>query len=99
MLSVVKTGAKLLPNGIVDSVWPDVRIKSSPNFPKIAQKVVTAVLTEKVLFFKIAKSHLIYKASFERKFIKKNFQKSSNCNTATTHTVLLGSNIIDDGYR
>ena len=34
------------------SVWPDVRIKSSPNFPKVAKNLVTAFFTEKVCFSK-----------------------------------------------
>ena len=30
---------------------PDVRIQSGQNFPKFAQKEVTAIFTEKVMFF------------------------------------------------
>ena len=37
-----------------DTVWPAVGVKSSPIFPKVAQKVANAVF-KRVRFFKIAK--------------------------------------------
>ena len=34
------------------SVWPDVGVKSSPIFPKVAQKVANAVFTQEWCFSK-----------------------------------------------
>ena len=52
----------------------DVRTKISPNsFAKVAPKVIITIFTEKVMF---SKKFPHIKATFDRQFVTKNFQKS-----------------------
>ena len=46
-------------------VWPEIDVKSSPNFPRVAQKVATVVF-----FQNSSKSHQTFGVTFERKFLK-----------------------------
>ena len=46
------------------AVWPDLGIQCSPIFPKVAQNVAKAVLTLRVVYFKIAPNVTKYLGSF-----------------------------------
>ena len=48
-------------------LWPDVGMKSSPNFPKVAQKLSTAGFTLKVTFLYIAQKGVKYLGYFWKK--------------------------------
>ena len=52
--------------------------KKSPIFFKVAQKLATAAKLKKSWFSKLCKKSTSIRATFERKFVPKNFQKSPN---------------------
>ena len=60
------------------SVWPDVEIKSSPSFPKVAQKVASPVWLKKWWFSQLPKKSPNIWATFEVKCDAKKFRKSPN---------------------
>ena len=39
--------------GDTDWVWPDLGVKSSPTFAKVAKKIAKRVITKKVALFKM----------------------------------------------
>ena len=65
-------------------VWPDVGIKGAPNFPKVAPKVATTVITHKVTFFKMLEISPNIWATFLIRFVAKNIKKSPNLVTLLT---------------
>ena len=66
-------------NDLVQTVWPDVGIKSSQIFSKVAQKAARLYLLKKRLF---PKSHKCF-GYFYKKFCSQGFWKTAQCN----HTV------------
>ena len=62
-------------------MWPEIEVKSRPNFPRVAQKVATAASPWKVMFSKNTR-HL---GCFWKKSVTKNFQKLPNLVTLFTN--------------
>ena len=54
--------------------WPEIELKCSPYFPRVAQKVATAVSTWKGMSFKVAENSPDIWANFESKYVT--FQNS-----------------------
>ena len=59
-------------------MWPDVAIKRSQISPKVAQNVVTAIFSNKMMFSRLPKELPNILASFVWKIVSKTFQKSHN---------------------
>ena len=66
------------------TVWPDVRVKSSPIFSKSCSKISTSVKHKKCHFHNRPKMFLNIWATFAWNFVPKNFQKSPNLVTLAT---------------
>ena len=60
------------------SVWPDVGIKSSPNFTNNAQKGATTVFTYRVMLFTVAQKISKYLGHFCKTICNQQLQKSPN---------------------
>ena len=55
------------------AVWPDVGIKSSQNFPKVAPKLTITVFNLKMMLYEIAQKVINYLGTF----CNKNFKKAT----------------------
>ena len=86
----------------LQSVWPDVGIKSCRNYFKRCPKIATAVWLKQWQFSKLHKKSPNSWATFERKFVTETFQKLPNLVTLITvnffHARSMNLHVVGENY-
>ena len=105
LLTIYKSYKSCLTNltytGYENSVWPDVEIKSSPNFSKLCPKSSHFTYYWKMMLFKQALKVAIHLGNFHKWVCLQNFEKSPNLVILYDMLLLIPSEVPPhrSGYR